>query len=96
MGVLGMTDVLALIKAKRIKFILQVLKKSEEEWTTLAFKYIRCLDNDFGMQFFSLQSLDTAELIKKVFPISIRNASYFFRNFVENQWLSKKMKMKSF
>ena len=36
MGGLGMTDVLALIKAKTIKFILQVLKKSEEEWTTLA------------------------------------------------------------
>ena len=97
MGGLGMTGVLALIKAKGIKFILQVLKKSEEEWTTLAFKYIRCLDTDFGMQFFSLQSLDTAELIKrKWFPYSIRNASYFFKNCVENQWLSKKMKMKSF
>ena len=90
MGGLGMTDVLALIKAKGIKFIIQVLKKSEEEWTTLAFKYIRCLDTDFGMQFFSLQSLDTAELIKKkMIPIFYKKCIIFFQELCRKSMVIK-------
>ena len=65
MGGLGMTDVFGINQGKENWIYITCSKKSEEEWTTLALKYIRCLDNDFGIQFFSLQSLDTAELIKK-------------------------------
>ena len=52
MGGLGMIDVLALIKAKIIKFIIQVLKRAEQKWAKLPLKYIKCLDNDFCIPFF--------------------------------------------
>ena len=64
MGGLGMITVLALIKAKRIKFIIQVLKRAEQKWAKLPLKYIKCLDNDFCIPFFSL-ALDTTGMIEK-------------------------------
>ena len=53
MGGLGMIDVLALIKAKRITFFIQVLKRAEQKWAKLPLKYIKCLDNDFCIPFFT-------------------------------------------
>ena len=80
MGGLGMMDVLALIKAKRIKFIIQVLKRAEQKWTKLPLKYIKCLDNDFCIPFFSLMALDTTGLIeKKNIPPFYKNCIAFFQ-----------------
>ena len=81
MGCLGMIDVLALIKAKIIKFIMQVLKRAEQKW---AKKCHWNISNAwiiiFVYPFFTLMALDTTGLIeKKNIPPFYKNCIAFFQ-----------------
>ncbi len=70
MGGIGMADLSIMIKVKRIKWIVRILRQKEnEKWNIIPLNAIKCLDNKFGIEFFTLMANDTRELISQA-PIS--------------------------
>ena len=55
MGGLGLVDLPTLIKVKRVIWVIRTLKdRHGQSWSKLIENYLRCLDNKFGVKFFSL------------------------------------------
>ena len=66
MGGLNVVNLRSLIKVKRVQWILRFLKEgSGQNWAKLTENYIRCLDNRFDIEFFSLKVTDSTDLIEK-------------------------------
>ena len=65
LGGIGMVDLDKVIKVKRVNWIIRFLKEgSGQSWSRLIENYIRCLDNSFDIEFFSLKVTDSSDLIK--------------------------------
>lgn len=63
-GGLGLADLETVIKAKRIKWIIRALSNQDgQNWAKLIENYIRCLDNKFGVDFFTLKVTDSSDLV---------------------------------
>ena len=66
LGGLNMVNIQALIKVKRIQWIIRCLKESTgQPWAKLIENYLRSLDNEFNIDFFALKVTDSADSIKK-------------------------------
>ena len=66
LGGLGLVDVNIIIKVKRINWVIRALKDQEgQNWAKLIENYIRCLDNKFDIELFSLKVTDATDLIDK-------------------------------
>ena len=66
MGGLNLVNLNILIKVKRIQWIIRWLKcQNNGIWTKMVENYLRCLDNSFDIDFFSIKVTDSSELIKK-------------------------------
>ena len=66
LGGLGLIDIRIIIKVRRIIWVLRALKEKDgQNWAKLIENYIRCLDNKFGIQFFSMKVTDASDLIDK-------------------------------
>ena len=66
MGGLNLVNLNILIKVKRTQWIIRWLKcQNNGIWSKMVENYLRCLDNSFDINFFSIKVTDSAELIKK-------------------------------
>ena len=64
MGGLGLADLKTKIKVKRVNWIIRMLKDhSGQAWSKLIENYLRCLDNEFGIHFFTLKVTDSSDKI---------------------------------
>ena len=63
-GGIGLPNVENMIKAARIKMLLNILE-GEGDWTILPRKYFCCLDNMYGLKYFALRVTDSSEEIRK-------------------------------
>ena len=81
LGGLGLVDVNIIIKVKRINWVLRAIKNQEgQNWAKLIENYIRCLDNTFNIQFFSLKVTDATDLIDKAnIPLFYKECLKFFQ-----------------
>ena len=65
MGGLGLVDLRTLVKVKRVKWVIRVLRdEGGQNWARLIENYLRCLDNNFGIKFFTLKVTDSSDLIR--------------------------------
>ena len=65
MGGLGLADINIILKVKRVRWIIRALKDdSGQAWSKLIENYLRCLDNQFGIQFFTLKVDDSSNIHK--------------------------------
>lgn len=65
MGGIGMIDINTIIKAKRIKWVIRVLKNQKDEaWKITSLDAFKCLDKRFDIEFFSLKVYDSSDQIK--------------------------------
>ena len=63
MAGLNIVNINALVKAKRVQWIIRALKDDKgETWSRLIENYLRCLDNDFEIEFFALKVTDSSYL----------------------------------
>lgn len=63
MGGLNIVNIDALVKTKRVQWVIRALKDEKgETWARLIENYLRCLDNDFDIEFFALKVTDSAYL----------------------------------
>ena len=61
---LGMIDIHAMVKVKRVKWVVRILKADDtENWGVLATKYLECLDKEFGIKMFALRASVCSDLI---------------------------------
>ena len=66
MGGLNMINLRALIKVKRVQWIIRCLKESQGQiWSRLIENFLRCLDNISDIDFFALKVFDSTDLLKK-------------------------------
>ena len=81
MGGLGMVDIAALIKVKRILWLIKILKGGENKnWTALPMSYFRCLDNDFNIPLMALRVTDSKELLEsKHIPLLYKECILYFQ-----------------
>ena len=81
MGGLDLVDINILEKVRRINWVIRVLKANEEQdWSRLIENYLRCLDNQFSIQFFALKVTDSTDLIKAAnIPQFYRECILFFQ-----------------
>ena len=64
MGGLGLADLNTLVKVKRVRWVIRMLKdNTSQNWSKLIENYLRCLDNKFGVTFFSLKVTDSSGII---------------------------------
>ena len=67
LGGLNIVNIETLIKVKRIQWVIRCLKETTgQPWAKLIENYLRCLDNDFNIDFFALKVTDSADSVKKV------------------------------
>ena len=79
LGGLNIINIKALIKAKRVQWIIRALKDtSGQNWSKIIENYIRCLDNNFGIEFFSLKVTDSSHSIKPM------NIPPFYKECISN------------
>ena len=65
MGGLGLVDLKTLVKVKRVKWVIRFLREDGgQNWARLIENYLRCLDNNFGIKFFTLKVTDSSDLIE--------------------------------
>ena len=81
MGGLDVVNLQSLIKVKRVQWILRFLKEgSDQNWAKLTENYIRCLDNRFDIEFFSLKVTDSTDIIEKSkIPLFYKECIKFFQ-----------------
>ena len=81
MGGLGLTDLKTVIKVKRVKWIIRVLKECRgQNWSKLIENYLRCLDNEFGIKFFTLKVDDSSDMIKPlIIPMFYKDCINYFQ-----------------
>ena len=66
LGGLNVVNIRALIKVKRVQWIIRCLKEpTGQPWAKLIENYLRSLDNIFDIDFFALKVTDSSELIEK-------------------------------
>ena len=66
MGGLNMINLRALIKVKRVQWIIRCLKEDHGQiWSKLIENFLRCLDNISDIDFFALKVFDSTDLLKK-------------------------------
>ena len=65
-GGLGMIDLSTLIKVKRIKWVIRILEsKKNDHWVSMPMTYFKCLDHQFGLEYFALKSTNTTDAIPR-------------------------------
>ena len=81
MGGLNVVNIRALIKVKRVQWVIRCLKESTgQPWAKLIENYLRTLDNIFDIDFFALKVTDSSELIKKAnIPEFYKESVLFFQ-----------------
>ena len=81
MGGLGLADLDIIVKVKRVKWIIRVLKdKTGQTWAKLIENYLRCLDNQFGIKFFTLKVDDSSDMLKpSKIPVFYKECIKYFQ-----------------
>ena len=84
MGGLNVANIEALIKVKRVQWVIRFLKEnSGQTWSKIFENYIRCLDNKYKIQFFSLKVTDSTDLLKKTgIPLFYQECITSFQEFL--------------
>ena len=82
MGGLGLIDIEILIKVKRIQWIVRVLKdETNQNWSKLIENYLRCLDNKYGINLFTLKVTDANDEVKNCrIPTFYKECIMYFGN----------------
>ena len=63
-GGIGVPNVDVMIKTAKIKMVVEILK-SHSDWNLLAKKYMCCLDNSYGIEYFALLVTDSSNALEK-------------------------------
>ena len=97
-GGLGMLDIHAVTKVKRIQWITRLLKTDEmESWAWLPLKYIKSFDDLFDIRFLFYRQIIPENWWKTVvFQNSIRNAYCIFKSWLGKENVSKTTTMKTY
>ena len=64
MGGINMPDFEAIVKARRIKMLVNLLKSNEGGWSILPLDYFKCLDRKYNLQYFALRVNDSLKDIR--------------------------------
>ena len=83
---LGLTDLKTLVKVKRVNWIIRTLKdRSNQAWSKLIENYLRCLDNEFGIKFFTLKVTDSSDKIDSLnIPVFYKECIKYFQEMCKN------------
>ena len=69
-GGLGMPDIDKMVQVCRIKMLDRILSGEKQKWKELPRKYVKTLDNEYGIPMFALNVTDTSD-VKKIKEIPI-------------------------
>ena len=84
MGGLNIVDMQTLIKVKRVQWVIRTLKEQTgQNWAKLIENHLRCLDNVFKIEFFTLKVTDSADLITyQNIPIFYKECISYFQEMI--------------